>query len=377
MNLKNLLLILSAVTSLTAASDSLQAVHEWGTFTSVAGEDGTAMAWRTLSGPSDLPCFVHRLDQRNLKVADYGTVRMETPVLYFYPLTPLTVSVHVDFPDGRITEWYPQATSVQPSVTRNGWVEWQNVNLANTLREPLPKLNEPSHYYAARETDAWPLNTGPENEKLLFYRGIAHFGIDLNAVVHDSGVTVRNNGVDPIPEAILFQNRAGKISYGVMSSLREPANFKFSDLAGNLDSLRAHLEQELTEMGLYPKEAHAMLETWRDSWFEEGLRVFYIVPRSKVDSLLPISIHPAPSQLARVFVGRVELLSPQMRQDLSTALMSGNVAVLKKYGRFLNAFLRQMADGNDAPPMIEPSRQFLDESYRLANVESQKLACTQ
>ena len=36
-------------------------VHEWGTFTSVAGADGQAESWRPFSGPSDLPCFVHVL----------------------------------------------------------------------------------------------------------------------------------------------------------------------------------------------------------------------------------------------------------------------------------------------------------------------------
>ena len=35
-------------------------VHEWGTFTSVAGPDGTAVEWTPLAGPNDLPCFVAR-----------------------------------------------------------------------------------------------------------------------------------------------------------------------------------------------------------------------------------------------------------------------------------------------------------------------------
>jgi len=33
-------------------------VHEWGTFTSIAGADGTAVEWLPLAGPADLPCFV-------------------------------------------------------------------------------------------------------------------------------------------------------------------------------------------------------------------------------------------------------------------------------------------------------------------------------
>ena len=34
-------------------------VHEWGTFTSVAGADGASLDWRPLAGPSDLPSFVY------------------------------------------------------------------------------------------------------------------------------------------------------------------------------------------------------------------------------------------------------------------------------------------------------------------------------
>ena len=54
-------------------------VHEWGTFTSIAGPDGDAVGWVPLSGPDDLPCFVRRLDF-GPKGTLWGTVRMETPV---------------------------------------------------------------------------------------------------------------------------------------------------------------------------------------------------------------------------------------------------------------------------------------------------------
>jgi hypothetical protein len=358
------------------ASSDLGAVHEWGTFTSVAGEDGAAMSWQTLSGPSDLPCFVHRLDQRDLKAAGYGTVRMETPVLYFYPLKPLTVSVHVDFPNGRVTEWFPHASSVQPSNSRRGWIEWKDVQVSRGS-EPLPRLGEASHYYAARETEAWPLKSEQENEKLLFYRGIGNFAVDLRAVVNHDGVSIRNAGAETIPEAIVFENRAGKSGYQIIHRLREPVSVNFSALTGTINDLGGQLEEELTEMGLYRNEARAMIETWRDSWFEEGLRVFYILPRSEVDALLPISIQPPMGQPARVFVGRVELLSPHMKQEINAALANGDVAVLKKHGRFLNAFLREMSNGRGDPPMCERARQFLEIAYSQALAESRKISCAQ
>src|SRR5205823_97019 len=81
-------------------------VHEWGTFTSVAGENGTAITWRPFGDPTDLPCFVDRsrfVDQvRNVKGSLMGTVRMETPVLYFYASREATANVKVRFPKGVI-----------------------------------------------------------------------------------------------------------------------------------------------------------------------------------------------------------------------------------------------------------------------------------
>ena len=53
-----------------------------------------------------------------------------------------------------------------------------------------------------------------------------------------------------------------------------------------------------------------MVETWRDSWFEEGSRLIYSVPPRVIDDALPLQVEPVPSQIARVFVGRIELITP-------------------------------------------------------------------
>src|SRR5262245_29539267 len=75
-------------------SDNVQGltVHEWGTFTSVAGREGTAVEWMPAGGPTDLPCFVNLSGAGPKGLAPFAqggrtnraTVRMETPVLYFY-----------------------------------------------------------------------------------------------------------------------------------------------------------------------------------------------------------------------------------------------------------------------------------------------------
>src|SRR6185295_15827997 len=86
--------LLGAPVSTISSDRRALTVHEWGTFTSVAGADGTAVEWLPLAGPTDLPCFVER-SRFNLKGGLSGTVRMETPVLYFYAPRDTTVNVNV------------------------------------------------------------------------------------------------------------------------------------------------------------------------------------------------------------------------------------------------------------------------------------------
>ena len=63
--------------------------------------------WNALGCKSDLPGFVNDTGYRNFKFRLAGTVRMETPVMYFYSPREVTASVKVQFPRGVITEWYP------------------------------------------------------------------------------------------------------------------------------------------------------------------------------------------------------------------------------------------------------------------------------
>ena len=108
----------------------------------------------------------------------------------------------------------------------------------------------------------------------------------------------------------------------------------------------------LSSQGLFEKEADAMLKTWRDSWFEEGVRVFYIMPRKNTDAILPITIDPKPSELIRVLVGRMELITPEIERDVTNQIMklaspskTERVAALKaisKCGRLREPILTQI-----------------------------------
>jgi hypothetical protein len=331
-------------------------VHEWGTFTSIAGVDGQPVEWSPLGDQSDLPCFVDRFRwEEKLRLA--GTVRMETPVIYFYAPRNVSVNVRVRFHQGVITEWFPRAAVTPARVTSAhlrapsfvGSATWNDLTIAPFDEENFPTEPTASHYYAARQTDAAPVRAGSQREKFLFYRGVGRFPLPLTAIVDDEGgidvkpsATVDRDGNGAVGTVMFFENRGGTITYDIRRAARGHVRFE-PDLhrAATID-VASDLEEMLIAEGLYAKEAHAMVETWRDAWFEEGARLIYIVPQRTVDAVLPLEIAPKPVEQARVFVGRMELITPRMRAAVSTALTDSDVTTLTRYGRFVRAMAAQV-----------------------------------
>ena len=326
--------------------------HEWGTFTSVSTADGRAQLWNPLNGPSELPSFVYRCAGPGCgecAKCDWTLVRMETPVIYFYSGRDIKASVKVGFPQGRITEWYPQARVTGQVIS------WGGFGVQSSAKEDFPIDQSRSHYYPARETDAAPLSLGDEQkverEKFLFYRGVGNFDLPLSVRLKDDQAIVRNTAQGEIAQVILFENREGRSGWRIHGALKGEATIARPALGQPVEALRRELEKTLVEQGLYEKEAAAMVKTWRDSWFEEGLRVFYIVPRRETDAILPITINPQPSELARVFVGRAEIITPEMEKSILAAIKQFNgdsdearaaaVNVVRRYGRFANPVLMQ------------------------------------
>jgi hypothetical protein len=121
----------------------------------------------------------------------------------------------------------------------------------------------------------------------------------------------------------------------VLGTLHGDTSVAAPTLDGSLTGLRDRLERTLIDAGLFPKEAAAMLATWRDSWFEDGVRVFYIVPPQQVDAILPLEITPAPARVTRVFVGRMEVITAATESTVQQAIASNNATALAKYARFL------------------------------------------
>jgi hypothetical protein len=117
--------------------------------------------------------------------------------------------------------------------------------------------------------------------------------------------------------------------------------------------LDAALESWLTEQGLYYKEARAMIDTWRRDWFEDGLRVLYLLPRAATDEALPLEIQPLPQELVRVMVGRAEIITPETEQAVLDSIGAlppmGNLdydAITRqlqaRYGRFAEPIFKRL-----------------------------------
>src|SRR5215831_16389401 len=192
-------------------------VHEWGTFTSIAGENGEAVEWLPLDTPSDLPCFVEHFGPPKGSLA--AKVRMETPVLYFYSPRQTAVDVSVRFKQGLITEWFPHADVTPAAYNSPQWTRpgaaavarWQNVTVAPKTGSSFLDDRRDSHYYTARRTDASPLVVGSVDEKFLFYRGVAGFEPPISAVVRNDG-RIDVSSATSVGDLIVFENHGGAIS---------------------------------------------------------------------------------------------------------------------------------------------------------------------
>jgi hypothetical protein len=176
-------------------------------------------------------------------------------------------------------------------------------------------------------------------------------------------LTLLNTGAEPIKNLFLLRVENGRGQYSRCGQLRTGSQYSTQTGSGELvplDELSRRLGEEfvaaLCSEGLYRREAEAMVNTWKDSWFaEDGVRVLYILPRDWTDRTLPLSIQPAPKELVRVMVGRAEVLTPALEKTLADEVTKAGTndrearehlsAELKKLGRFAQPALSLATKG--------------------------------
>ena len=387
----------------TPADDPLT-VHEWGTFTTLQGATGGSLDGLQHETES-LPHFVHsRTAAQPSPFAVYGDTsldvpikhvggKMETPVIYFYTKGRRHVRVHVDFENGLLTQWYPNASIAAPSLgakeasfsdiaalTRSS-LEWE-LDLTPAAAEPpseMPSVEQEDPWQFARETNAdWVRNGSGEAERYVFYRGLGRMQLPMGVMALGSSMTVvHNKGAEPMTAAFVLEMQASGVGrfkklealgagQALSVSLGEIA---LRDKEQVVADLQGAVSAALVAQGLYADEARAMVRTWSRTWFaSEGTRVIYMVPTKATEAILPMTIEPKPASLVRVLVGRHEYLTPDAEREVAALLakrMSADVSVreaamkrLAHLGRFLEPTVRRVIDGGD-PVVVKSGKEIL------------------
>lgn len=359
-------------------------LHEWGTFTSVSGSDGVLLGGLHRE-EERLPSFVYALDgmqntgpgfskgfrtQRPLKNV---TIKMETPVIYFYSDKPFHAHVEVGFNGGAISQWFPRRsggetvtkakkkigmdTSRMPPYhplkadifqlaggidfanKRSGSIQWEVDVLAKgtdrgiifkpgeTLNWVYPR-NPKANILKVQGDQSGPQKQADEYEDYLFYRGVGNFPLPVKFTVNtDETLVITNNSNEKIPFLFVHENTSSGIArfHAIPTGLEagKTLNVPVSDLKEHTQWQRPVYQamyNGLTKTGLFAEEAHGMIQTWWHSYFfRPGLRVFWIVPQSDTHQILPLSVKPAPTKIVRTLVGRSEILRPSFENNLVKA----------------------------------------------------------
>ncbi len=394
-------------------------VHEWGTFTSLAGLDGVGLEGMQHEEEA-LPEFVYsRSKVRDCPLRAQGykglevpvnrvTHRMETPVIYVHTDVPRALRVRVEFERGLISQWYPVTDLLGPpegpcdagpldlSTVERSFLEWDvealpsGVAPSAELADAIPRVAPDDPWAYAREVRAALLRTRPrvgasrlgpvEAEHYLFYRGLGRLELPFaGRATGKGGWSFQNASAHQVAQVVALEvgPGGGEARYDVTCYVDPRATAAgtlsarpFQPIASVLPGLEADVQKILRGRGLHEDEARAMVRTWSRSWFRtEGLRLIYTVPQPVTEAVLPLTILPKPDRVVRVLVGRQELVSPEAAEEVEAALRDarGGAAPaaaaerrLARLGRFLEAHLRHARAATRDPLVRAEAERRLD-----------------
>jgi hypothetical protein len=335
-------------------------VHEWGTFTSLQDPDGQSVVGIN-TDDEPVPSFVHHHPRGLLSRPNPGLplalgksipmvhpdvdMRMETPVMYFYPSKhePVTsLDVRVDFHGGWLTEFYPKADVTAPGIEQidfvhnkvkrthtrigrlksdtTGSLVWKNLKIGKA--GAFPKTDDPI-WTTPRKVNSAPVSMpNGESEQYLFYRGVGNLQSPLQ-IIRDrktQQLQIKRRHPIDIQTLWLVDVRAdGQVAFRRLSKggTQTQGDFEAKAYAPrNLEKLRQNMHRALVTDGLYEDEAWAMLNTWQHAYFQTpGMRLFYLLPQAWTDRILPLTLSK-PATVKRTMVGRIELIRPSQEQSL-------------------------------------------------------------
>jgi hypothetical protein len=344
--MKALNFFLLLLTSAASQAWPVYQLHEWGTFTTVAGSDGVLLAGLEREEEA-LPPFVHThfglengqfqsfaeaarirnlhgnvqfspgqfkgLGRRPLKGV---TVKMETPVIYFHSeeIQPFHANVKVGFEGGTISQWYPNRSGGEilpepppPRSPQNqptpasawildfskkyqGAIKWEIDVLppAESRAQILFKPDDTIGWIRARQPMANSVRTSTgETEGYLFYRGVGNFQPGLKTTV-DTGETLHLENLTgaKIPYLVVFE--LGR------SGLRWTERSNGLDASEKIEVPENSLKNETTTFpaDLYLKMAAGLAkcgltETESRSMVETWWKSYFATPGLRVFWVLP------------------------------------------------------------------------------------------
>jgi hypothetical protein len=435
MKLQNQFLALCGFSLLQSQVLSAYDLHEWGTFTTVSGSDGGLLAGLHVE-EEHLPAFVYSHlgmnsgqfsnfswpgfpqinsparvnkqipvaldDQKVLQSSsmlmskgmlmaqlENVTVKMETPVIFFYGDDTPKVNVKVGFNGGTISQWYPDRKSgdtpnkilkenhkisdqLKNMVGDKEMILIQNpINFGDSSKpyqgaiewdvEILPKSAADSVItYKPEENPTWiyprvpaanVVKVGSEYENFLFYRGVGNFELPATFSVDSSEtVSVSNKSKEAIPFAFAFENISGEFRYktigkipaGEVAKVAESEWIKPSTSGAQQVEVFLQMREGLMAQGLSSDEANGMIKTWWKSYFRKpGLRVFWIVPQTDLERILPLKADPAPANQVRVLVGRADIMRPKFEQQMIADLGTKAFSIYQQ-DRFLTPYTNRL-----------------------------------
>jgi hypothetical protein len=391
-------LLVAVATAQTFASSDKLVIHEWGTFTSFQDETGRSIPGLNVDD-EPLPPFVQTIPISNEQSSKFSkaiprlhpqvTMRLETPVVYFYPpqdaKLPMDITFTATFNGGLLTQFFPRADVSELSRSAKnlvriepksaGTLSWKNVKVGT--RGTLEEATYPV-WTAPREVQSATLTAGDgKSEKFLFYRGVGNLDAPLRVTRNGAELQIalapeveKKPELWPQAESLfLVQIRDdGKAAFRrfragcgerIRPDQKTAATFNEMDFTfdpHNLDRLRDSMRVSLVSAGLKTDEASAMLKTWEQSYFKSpGMRLFFIVPPAWTNAVLPITVSQ-PAEITRVMVGRIEIVTPPQREAIETIANAKDVkdkvlsATYQGLGRFRDALL---LDAVKAKPQLE------------------------
>ncbi|MCW8129311.1 MAG: hypothetical protein KIS92_02915 [Planctomycetota bacterium] len=306
-------------------------LHEWGVFP-IARNDAWAM--RDLKEEwAGFPAFFNRIwPERRLPYRG----EVAKPVVFFYAEKPLDVKLTVRFAEGRPLVWWPNASMPcwQGGERIEGRLDRIEFDLSllemKDAGNPQPPAVPDGHWVQdLREVKAARVITpGAHSQKagqtygvedFLYYDGIMKAPAAPTARRDGDAVILETSLDHAMRDVFVLDRHEGKVrvARAWIDQIEPGARSTRVELAEagpkELEAARAELTKRTQAAGLTAAEAASLVKVWREGLFEDdGLTVFYRIPRETYDAWLPLNATPAPKAIVRVGLVFHKHLEPEL-----------------------------------------------------------------